>query len=100
MRSEAGLVPEYDWKLRFRQSGADSFEVDIYECSMLKLGKRYDAMGMFPYLCRIDYLMAHFMGHGFTRTKTLADGDDCCNCGYKIGGNCEWAPEKGFVDRK
>ncbi|WP_315115539.1 hypothetical protein [uncultured Clostridium sp.] len=33
-------------------------------------------------------------------TKTLGDGDDCCNCRYIIGGSCEWSPEKGFVDRK
>jgi hypothetical protein len=98
--AEEKLVPEDDWKLRIHQTEVDAFEVDIYECGMLKLGGRYDAMGMFPYVCRMDYLMAHYMGHGFTRTKTLADGDDCCNCQYKIGGSCEWAPEKGFGDRK
>jgi hypothetical protein len=98
--SEQGLVPEYDWKLRFRQFDVDSFEVDIYDCGMLKLGKRYDAMGMFPYVCRMDYLMAHYMGHGFARTKTLADGDACCACHYTIGGSCEWAPERGFIERK
>jgi hypothetical protein len=99
-RSEENLVPEFDWKLRIMQTEADTFEVDIYECGMLKLGGKYDAMGMFPDVCRMDYLMAHYMGHGFIRIKTLADGDDCCNCQYKIGGSCEWAPEKRFVHRK
>jgi hypothetical protein len=98
--SEANLVPEYDWKLRFRQIDANTFDIDIYECGMLKLGKRNDAMGMFPYLCRMDYLMAYYMGHGFVRNKTLADGDECCNCRFIIGGRCDWAPEKGFVERK
>lgn len=38
--------------------------------------------------------------YGFERTKTLGDGDECCNCRYYIKGDCDWSPEKGFNDRK
>jgi hypothetical protein len=48
----------------------------------------------------MDYLFAHLMNNGFERTKTLGDGDDCCNCRYYLTGSCEWSPEKGFADRK
>jgi hypothetical protein len=48
----------------------------------------------------MDYLMANLMGNGFTRTKTLGDGDNCCNCSYSKVGYCEWSPEKGFIERK
>jgi hypothetical protein len=40
------------------------------------------------------------MGLQFVRTKTLADGDDCCNNHIAGPGFTEWAPEKGFEVRK
>jgi hypothetical protein len=40
------------------------------------------------------------MGNRFVRSKTLGDGDSCCNCHYDLVGECEWAPEKGFAERK
>jgi hypothetical protein len=55
---------------------------------------------VFPYACRIDYLMANLMGLQFVRTKTLADGDDCCDNYIAGPGFTEWAPEKGFEHRK
>ena len=43
---------------------------------------------MLPGICAVDYIVAHYMGNGFSRTKTLGDGDDCCNCRYEIKGKC------------
>ncbi|SHI68442.1 L-2-amino-thiazoline-4-carboxylic acid hydrolase [Clostridium cavendishii DSM 21758] len=93
-------VHKFDWKIRCRNISKTTFEIDIYECGMIKLCKKFDAMGLFPMMCRMDYLFAHYMGTGFERTKTLGDGDDCCNCKYTLPGKCEWAPEKGFENRK
>lgn len=45
----------------------------------------------------MDYMYANIMGNGFERTKTLGDGDDCCNCRYFMKGDCEWSPQKGLV---
>jgi len=50
--------------------------------------KNYGAEGMLPGICAVDYIVAHYMGNGFSRTKTLGDGDDCCNCRYEIKGKC------------
>lgn len=58
------------------------------------------AKAIASYACRIDYLMANQMGLAFTRTITLADGDDCCNNYIAGPGFTEWAPEKGFEFRK
>jgi hypothetical protein len=99
-RSESGEVHPYDWKVRYRELGAGVFEIDIYECAMIKVSRDFDALGMYPMVCRMDYLFSHYMGSGFLRTKTLGDGDDCCNCRYILPGSCEWSPEKGFEDRK
>lgn len=96
----AGRVHPYDYRLKYIEGGQNTFGIDITECGMLKLARDFGAEGIFPAVCRVDYLMAHLMGSGFERTKTLGDGDDCCNCRYTIGGTCEWAPEKGFVERK
>lgn len=99
-RWEENSVHPYDWKIRYREINDNVFEVDIYECGMIKLCKDFDALGLFPSMCRMDYLFSHYMGNGFERTKTLGDGCDCCNCRYILPGECEWTPEKGFTYRK
>lgn len=95
-----GKIHPYDYLLSFRNLGKYIFEIDITRCGMMTLAKDFDAMGIFPTVCRVDYIMSNYMGAGFERTKTLGDGDECCNCRYIIGGGCEWAPEKGFEIRK
>lgn len=98
--SERNEVHSFDWKIRYRNINSSTFEIDIYECGMIKLCDKFNAMGLLPMMCRMDYLFSHYMRCGFERTKTLADGDECCNCRYIMGGSCQWAPEKGFKDRK
>lgn len=99
-KQEARNLHPYDWKLVYREVSENTFKLDITECGMLKLSQDFDAMGMYPMICRMDYLFSHYMGNGFERTKTLGDGDNCCNCRYSIVGSCEWSPEKGFENRK
>lgn len=99
-RQKAGKLHPYDWKIAYRPIDANTYEIDILECAYLKLTKDFGAQGMLPGVCRMDYLFSHLMGNGFIRTKTLADGNECCNCRYQLTGACEWSPEKGFTDRK
>ena len=91
---------QFDWKITYREINKNSFEIDITECGLKKLAYKFDADGLLPGICRMDYLVSHLMGNGFVRTKTLGDGDDCCNCHYDLVGKCDWSPEKGFEDRK
>lgn len=99
-RQQAGQLHPYDWKIAYRAIDANTCEVDILECAYMKLTADFDARAMLPGVCRMDYLFSHLMGNGFTRTKTLADGDECCNCRYQLTGACAWSPETGFTDRK
>lgn len=99
-RQRLGTLHPYDWKIDFKHIDKNSFEITIRECAYKKLAKDFNLDRILPGICRMDYLMANCMGHGFTRTKTLGDGNDCCNCTYKKVGYCEWSPEKGFIDRK
>lgn len=91
----AGRVHPYDYELRFVPGSGDTFGIDITRCGMRTLARDFDALGIFPAVCRVDYMMSQHMGAGFERTKTLGDGDDCCDCRYIIGGRCEWAPGDG-----
>lgn len=99
-RQNRGELHPYDWKVSFREIDKNSFEIDINECALKKLAQDFDADGLLPGICRMDYLFSSVMGNGFVRTKTLGDGDDCCNCHYDLEGKCEWSPEKGFADRR
>ena len=83
-----GNLHENDWLIEYRNLNKNSFEIDIKRCGFITLAKKYGAEGMLPGICAVDYIVAHYMGNGFSRTKTLGDGDDCCNCRYEIKGKC------------
>ncbi|NNJ28725.1 L-2-amino-thiazoline-4-carboxylic acid hydrolase [Lacrimispora defluvii] len=97
---EKGKLHPYDWHITYREINQNSFEIDITECGLKKLAHQFDADGLLPGICRMDYLFSNLMGNRFVRSKTLGDGDNCCNCHYDLEGQCEWAPEKGFTDRR
>ncbi|MDD3229671.1 MAG: L-2-amino-thiazoline-4-carboxylic acid hydrolase [Oscillospiraceae bacterium] len=97
---DKGKLHPYDWHITYREINQNSFEFDITECGLKKLAHQFDADGLLPGICRMDYLFANLMGNGFVRSKTLGDGDNCCNCHYDLVGECEWSPEKGFTDRR
>lgn len=100
IRQNENKLHPYDWQIEYRSIDVNSFEIDIKSCGIKKLAHDFDAEGLLPGICRMDYLFASLMKNGFTRTKTLGDGDDCCNCHYEMTGSCEWSPEKGFDNRK
>ncbi len=97
---EAGAVHPYDYLIKFLPEDNTHFGINIERCGMRTLAADFDALGIFPAVCRVDYMIGAYLHSGFERTKTLGDGDECCNCRYTIGGVCEWAPEKGFGKRK
>ncbi|WP_245535424.1 L-2-amino-thiazoline-4-carboxylic acid hydrolase [Sphaerochaeta pleomorpha] len=103
MHAERQLKKElhpYDWQIAYREVSDNTFEIDITECGLKKLAHDFDADGLLPGICRMDYMVSYLMGNGFERTKTLGDGDDCCNCRYHREGLCAWSPEKGFEGRR
>ena len=99
-RQLGNALHPYDWRVSYREISDNTFEMDITTCGLKNLAHDFDADGLLPGICRMDYLLSNLMGNGFERTKTLGDGDDCCNCRYHLEGPCEWAPEKGFEGRK
>lgn len=100
LRQKRGELHPWDWMIRYWEIDANAFEMDITRCAMQRFAREHGADALLPGICRMDYLFSWLMGNGFQRTKTLGDGDDCCNCHYQLEGACEWSPEKGFVGRK
>ncbi|MBU5473705.1 L-2-amino-thiazoline-4-carboxylic acid hydrolase [Roseburia sp. MSJ-14] len=69
---------EPDWKFHY-EKGIDEFYNTYTECSISKLGKRENCFEFVPCLCNMDERNYRNDGGQLHRTKTLAQGDDCCN---------------------
>lgn len=72
--------------------------LDILECAICKLYKRYDAAEFLPYICLGDYPMFRKLGVGFYRTKTIGNGGDFCDFRFKKGVKTQtgWPPDTLF----
>ena len=90
-RQKNGLHP-YDWEIAYKDIDDNSFEIDITKCGFIACAKEFGAEGMLPGICSVDYMISHYMGNGFKRTKTLGCGDSCCDCHYELTGECPIRP--------
>ncbi len=69
---------ELDWKFDYKK-GVDEFYNTYTECGICKLGKRENCFEFVPCLCNMDERNYHNEGGKLHRTKTLGNGDDCCD---------------------
>jgi len=69
---------ELDWKFQY-EKGVDEFYNTYTECGICKLGKRENCFEFVPCLCNMDERSYRNDGGQLHRTKTLANGDDCCD---------------------
>jgi hypothetical protein len=91
---------KFDWNIDYRRTGKDKFEIDIKTCGFITYTQKYGGENMLPGICRIDYMLSHYMNIGFSRTGTLAFGDSCCDCKYEMNGGCEWGAERALDELK
>jgi len=70
-RQQQNKLHPYDWRVTYRGVSGNTFELDITECVLKKLAHDFDADGLLPGICRMDFLFSHLLGNGFERTKTL-----------------------------
>ena len=78
---------EYDdvfWSNVIKQeiikSSEDLLEIKITECLWAKVFKDANATDIgYAALCNVDFATAQAKGQKLVRTKTLMQGDDCCN---------------------
>lgn len=71
---------EFNWNAEFI-FGRDENEYTIiyHRCGLCALGKQEHHEELVPYICKLDYPCIDFMGGVLKRTKTLAEGNDCCD---------------------
>lgn len=69
---------ELDWKFVY-EKGKDEFYNTYTQCGICKLGKRENCFEFVPCLCNMDERNYRNEGGQLHRTKTLVQGDDCCD---------------------
>lgn len=69
---------ELDWKFQYKK-GNNEFYNTYTECGICKLGLRENCFEFVPCLCNMDERNYKNEGGKLHRTKTLAQGDDCCD---------------------
>ena len=79
LRSQKKEYP-MDWVFEF------SFNPDVPEyyithrqCGVCMIGKQENLSFLLPHMCVMDYPTIEFSGGKLLRTKTLGNGDDCCD---------------------
>jgi hypothetical protein len=77
-----------DWVFTYVEGNGNIFDfgVDITECAIVKFYRTHGVEEeIVPYLCKLDHAMSKFLGLGFTRRGTLAEGAPICDCRWKRG---------------
>lgn len=69
---------EMDWEFSY-QKGKDEFYCTYTQCGICKLAKREHMERFLPCMCQMDFATYEMVGAKLIRTKTLANGDECCN---------------------
>ena len=85
-----------DWVWEFIEGDGVEFDYgrDFMECASQKLYHAYGADEFLPYYCYLDFVTQRTIGWGFSRTKTLAEGNQRCDFRMKKGGVTQkgWPP--------
>ncbi len=73
-----------DWVCEFVEGDRETFQygLDMKECGLLKFWSSKGLEDFVPYLCLADWALWNSLGVQVQRTKTLANGGDCCDYRY------------------
>jgi hypothetical protein len=100
-KGEMGLLSENDWIMEIEEEkDGISYYCKVTECGAIKILKSKGYDFVFPCVCRLDHFTMHLRGIKYERAMTIAEGDGVCNNHFMGLGYTEWAPEKGFENRK
>ena len=79
IRSKQKRYP-MDWVFDFSYDlSVPEYYVTHHECGVCKTAKQEDLMFQTPHMCVMDYPTIEYKGGKLLRTKTLGNGDDCCD---------------------
>ena len=71
---------EFNWKAEFIKGRDEEEYTIIYkQCGICALAKKENHPELVKYMCVLDTLSVDMFGGVLYRTKTLAEGKDCCD---------------------
>ena len=82
MGSERSKRRQYpmDWVFDFScDPSVPEYFVTHHECGVCKIAQQENLMFLMPHMCVMDYPTIEYKGGKLIRTKTLGNGDDCCD---------------------
>ena len=79
-RNNAASDSEFNWQTEFIRGRDENEYTIIYKrCGICALAKKLNHMELVKYMCALDIMSVDMMGGVLYRTKTLAEGKDCCD---------------------
>ncbi len=79
IRSKKREYPN-DWVFDFSYDlSIPEYYVTHHECGVCKIAQAEDLMFLMPHMCVMDYPTIEYKGGKLIRTKTLGNGDECCD---------------------
>lgn len=74
---------EFNWKTEFIKGRDENEYTIIYKkCGICALARKLNHPELIKYMCVLDIMSVDMMGGVLYRTKTLAEGKDCCDFIY------------------
>lgn len=71
---------EFNWKTEFIKGRDENEYTIIYKkCGICALAKKLNHQELVKYMCVLDVMSVDMIGGVLHRTKTLAEGKDCCD---------------------
>lgn len=69
-----------NWKYTFSYNmGIPECRITYTKCAICEMAKRENCFHLVRYMCTTDYASQELMGNTLIRTKTLGNGDECCD---------------------
>jgi len=79
VRSQKGQYP-MDWKFTFEcNPEVPEYYLTHTECGICKLGHKEGLFHLVKYMCTMDFAAYEFQGVKLIRSRTIGNGDDCCD---------------------
>ena len=80
MRDNKASDSEFNWKTEFIKGRDEEEYTVIYkQCGICALAKMLNHPELVKYMCALDIMSIDMLGGVLYRTKTLAEGKDCCD---------------------
>ncbi len=99
--SPKNVVYKDDWVSTIEEVNSADCDIKIIytQCAIQLFAKNTGHLSILPYMCNLDYKLYKKLGLGLKRTKTLAEGYECCDFMISRKGQCLplWPPQ--FLDK-